>query len=101
MRYAITAEIRSRSIRYLTTRGETLYQQSYHPGYKERRARLGNVLLRLVWNQHLIITVDASPRDLVVYDSDRLEEYQNQHVIEHVVLPLLRREMLLDDLARV
>ena len=102
-RFAVISELRVRAIRLLARNGDTYFP--YGPNDEKRRSvDLGNIWVWLFSGRRLTVSValpECKHPGLIVYDSDRLFDYQNVHVIEHVVLPALRREMVLDDLASV
>ena len=97
-------ELRIRAIQFISRKGEDYFPYANSDANKERTARIGDFWLKLLSGRQLKVgrsQLDRSLPDMVLYDSARMLDYQNVHVIEVVLLPLLRKEMILDDLAAV
>lgn len=102
--YEVVFELRLRALRVIEKRGEDYFPYVNSDDNKERTARVGEFWLKLISGRQLLVGIprtDGTVPDKILYDSDRVLDYQNVHVIEHVLLPALRKEMVLDDLAGV
>jgi len=91
-------ELRSRCFWLLNQRGKTTLNGV------SRAVTIENIGIKLVAGTHLTVAAHTrtSPSiTFLLYDSERPPEYHNLHTICWVVLPLLRKEMVLDDLSRI
>ncbi len=94
---ALIAEFRTRVYRVLAREGHSDFKID---GSKIRLAHRGDLFIRYE-PPRLRVSLNKLPAGMeCIYDSDRKDDYQNTPMMEHYVLPELRKLQILDDLAR-
>lgn len=103
-RFALVSELRSRTIRLVARCGEETMPNGPW-GDKVKVAILDKLRFEVVNGRQLRVGIKRKgyPEMIgeTIYDSDDLRHVVDLHLIKVMVLPLMRREMVLDDLASV
>ena len=100
----VVAELRARAIRLIARHGISTYPHGVN-GEGVRVFNIDDIRFEVRSGRRLLVGFSGARytevMSKVLYDSDRLVKYQNVHVIRLEVLPRLRKEMVLDDLANI
>lgn len=102
--YSLVSELRIRAINLVARHGEDTMPNGPW-GDKVKVAVLDNLRFEIVNGRHLRVGIARKdyPEMIgeTIYDSDNLRNVVDTNLIKVMVLPLMRRKMVLDDLASV